>query len=143
MAREVRDAFSVTKATPVEFGESMTKQEFAKECDINQIMAGYLRLGTVPQRTDMARYGDFASAPDYFEAQNILKDASDKFSALSANVRERFGNDPGKFLAWIHDQKVSLEEKHELGLLSEEGVRKVAERKSKAEAEAAAKAAVK
>lgn len=139
----VRRNFEYVDTPGLVCGPGKTRQEFIQECDVNTIMANALRTGTVPTRTDMARYGDFSSGADYFEAQNILIKGREQFMALSSKVREKFGNDPGKFLAWIHDEKVSLEEKHELGLLSEEGVRKVAERVSKREADKAAAAAAK
>lgn len=118
--------------------EHMTRQEFKDECDINRIMARALKTGTIPGRADMGTYGDFASVGDFQDAQNTIVRAKDQFAALPALVRDRFKNDPGQFLAWIHDKNTTLEEAHEMGLLSAEGVRKVEERK-RLKKEAAAK----
>lgn len=116
-------------------GESMTRQEFIKDCDINQIMKNAVKTGTVPTRTDMARYGDFSEAPDFQEAQNIVIKAKAQFAAVSSELRNRFNNDPAKFLEWIHSKDFDLEDAKKYGILSEEGVKKVAERVSKREAE--------
>ena len=111
------------------FEESMTQQEFKDECDINKIMSKYVQTGTVKQRTDMARFGDFYEAADYHEAQNIVLKSKEQFSALPSDVRERFKNDPIKFLSWIHSKEVDMDEAHKLGLLSEEGIKRHEERK--------------
>ncbi len=108
---------------------SLTQQDFIGECDINNIMARFLKTGTVPSRSDMGKYGDFSGVGDFREAQDILLKSNEQFAALSSKVRERFKNDPGLFLDWVHSDKCSLEEAHEFGILSQEGIAKVEERK--------------
>lgn len=139
----LRDRWEPAPRNVYDAGVSRTRQEFAADCDINKIMKDAVRTGTVPSRTDMARYGDFASAPDFQEAQNIVIKAREQFAAVSSELRNKFDNDPYKFLAWIHSDKFDLEEAQKYGILSEEGSRKVAERISKREADAAAKVASK
>lgn len=139
----LRDRWNPAPRSVYDAGESMTRQEFAADCDINKIMKNAVRTGTVPTRTDMARYGDFAEAPDFQEAQNIVIRARAQFASVSSELRNRFENDPAKFLAWIHSKDFDLEDAQKYGILSEEGKKKVAERVSKREADKAAKADVK
>lgn len=109
---------------------SRTKQEFAAECDLNTIMARYTQTGELPAGM-VGTYGDFSEVPDYLEAQIIIARADAQFSALPAEVRARFENDPAKFLDFVHDPD-NLEELQKLGMLSEEGSAKVAAAKASA-----------
>lgn len=80
----------------------VTKQSFKDDCDINVIMERYVpsEAGSVPPM-----FGDFAEAPDFMAAQAILLDAQEKFDALPSKVRERFANDPVRFLEFVNDEK--------------------------------------
>lgn len=119
--------------------EGVTHQEFKDECDINRIMAKALSTGQFPPNISVGRYGDFSDTDDFQAAQELLKRAEGQFSALPSKVRERFKNDPALFLAWV-DDKANLEEAQELGILSEEGKKRLA---ADVEAKKAAAAAVK
>lgn len=84
-----------------EFGPSRTKLEFAEEADINRLMARYEQTGQLP--TDLVGdYGDFSQAPDFQEAQEIIARAKSQFAGLPGRVRDRFDNDPAKFLEFVH-----------------------------------------
>lgn len=78
----------------------VTKQSFKEDCDINVIMERYVpsEVGSVPPM-----FGDFTEAPDFMAAQAILLDAQEKFGALPSKVRERFANDPARFLEFVND----------------------------------------
>lgn len=97
-------------------GPSRTKQEHAKECDINRIMARYVRTGVLPVSQDPALYGDFSDVGTYKEARDILIRAHSQFENLPAATRERFRNDPARFLAFMGDAK-NTDEARKLGLL--------------------------
>lgn len=99
-------------------GETLTKQEFKDECDINRIMARALRHGVLPQQPG-ALYGDFSEVGDYQEAQNIILHAQQQFAALPSKVRERFDNDPANMLRFVSDPK-NKEEGRKLGLYNPE-----------------------
>lgn len=96
---------------------SRTQQSFAKECDINNIMAKFRKGGEL---THLAKhdpqYGDFTTELDYQTACNRVLDAQADFGALSAEIRKRMDNDPAKFLAFMADPE-NLEEARELGLV--------------------------
>ncbi|AXH77657.1 MAG: DNA pilot protein [Microviridae sp.] len=104
MTVKVYDRYNVRRPSPggLVCGPGLTQNEHARDCDINVIMDKYLRTGTVAQRTDMGRFGDFSEDVDFHAAQNVIAKSREQFSALSAKVRERFGNDPAKFLGWVH-----------------------------------------
>lgn len=94
----------------------MTKQSFSDECDINNILRRYEKTGQLPDRIkENPRYGDFSQPFDYQESLNIVIHAQEQFSLLSARVRERFNNDPQKFLEFTADPE-NLPEMVELGL---------------------------
>jgi len=84
---------------------SLTRQEFAEEADINSIMAKYQKTGLVPGTDRQPMYGDFADLPSYMEAQEIILRADAAFSALPAEVRRRFDNDPAEFVEFASDPK--------------------------------------
>lgn len=81
--------------------EGRTKSEFAKDCDINLIMARYKKTGILPEsaRNAAARYGDFSQVPTFAEMQEKISLAHELFMALPASVRKQFSNDPAEFLA--------------------------------------------
>ena len=83
---------------------SRTKQSFKEECDINTIMKRYENTGVLPEliKTNPA-YGDFSDVGTYLEAMSVVKLAEEQFSGLSAKVRDRFSNDPVKFLEFANN----------------------------------------
>jgi len=96
-----------------------THQEFKVECDINSIMARYQATGVMPQpwkSPPQPMWGDFASAPEFFEAQQLLLDARQSFMNLPAKVRTRFNNNPGELLAFVQDPN-NTDEARTLGLV--------------------------
>jgi len=97
-------------------GESMTKQSFKKECDINHLLRNYRKTGMIEH---LARfngdYSDLTDVPTYHEAMNKIIAADEAFSLLSSDIRKRFSNDPGEFLAFVSDES-NLEEMYDLGL---------------------------
>lgn len=102
-----------------------TKQSFKDECDINHIMRNYRDRGLLPQgTTKTARYGDFSTVDDYLQAQNLILRAQRQFSELPSEVRDRFQNDPTRFLTFVTDT-ANLDEAHDLGLLSEEASKRI------------------
>lgn len=113
-----------------------TQQQFRDECDLNVLMARYVKTGTLPQSTRKALYGDFTTATDYQEAQNTILHARDQFAALPAKVRDRFKNSPAEFLSFVANPK-NLDEMATLGLLSEEAVARRASAAAPRDAESA------
>lgn len=97
---------------------SLTKQDQADACDINRIVRQYNATGVyshVNERAAQGMYADLSSAPDYQDALNIIARANEAFESLPASVRERFMNDPARFLDFMGDP-VNQDEAIRLGL---------------------------
>lgn len=85
--------------------ESKTQQEFAHECDINNIVAHHLKTGIPFPQMSTARYQDVSEVPDFQTAMNYLNDAKDKFMSLPANVRRYYNDNIESFLNALNDPK--------------------------------------
>lgn len=93
-----------------------TKQSFKAECDINTIVSRFLRTGIMDFATkNEARYGD-TTGIDYQMATLTVARAKSLFNDLPAALRDRFENEPAKFLDFVQDDK-NRAEALELGLL--------------------------
>jgi len=83
---------------------SLTRQEFAAECDINNLMAQYEKTGFLTNVNPMEpRYLDVSNVPDLMQAHDILQTATAGFMSLPATVRRDFDNDPLKFIAFAEN----------------------------------------
>lgn len=116
----------------------MTKQADAKDCDINYIMKRFERTGVLPDMIAREpRYGDFSDVFSFQDALNVVNHANEQFMNLDVSIRNRFENDPAKFLAFATDPK-NLDELGKMGLLKPETVAaRAAASKAAAEAERA------
>lgn len=95
---------------------SLAQQHLRDECDINVLVARFARVGlpdVPPVFPDMA---DFDEVFDFQSAMNVIVEGREAFSRLPSNVRARFSNDPGQFLAFFHDDK-NRAEAEALGLV--------------------------
>ena len=122
---KVRHKYSPRKAVVVDCSvePSRTKQSFAVECDINNIIRGYDRNGLISHLNEkMPQYADLVhdniiggAALDYHQALTMVRQADSAFRELPAEVRQRFENDPAKFLAFV-DDPANQEEMVHMGL---------------------------
>lgn len=95
---------------------SLTRQEFADDCDINTLMAKYETTGVINHfNRATPQYLDLSETPDLQTSLAILQDAKIAFSQLPATVRRDFDNDPVKFVAFATDPD-NLEKMREWGL---------------------------
>lgn len=94
---------------------SRAKQSFREECDINTIVERFLHTGDLPEGVRVPQYGDFTGISDYQSALHAVQAASEAFMAFPADVRARFGNDPGVFVDFCSDP-ANLPELRKLGL---------------------------
>jgi len=82
---------------------SLAQQSARDESDINFIVDRFTRTGELPQPSRLPVYADFEGIFDFQTAQNAIRAAQESFNALPAKVRERFGNDPQKLMAFVED----------------------------------------
>ena len=80
---------------------SMTEQHHQESSDINNIMKKYTETGIVDHVSKYEPvYGDHSGA-DFHEAMSIVANAQSMFLDLPAQAREKFDNDPAKFLDYV------------------------------------------
>jgi len=87
-------------------GPSLTRQEFAEECDINVLMKRYENqdIGSIMRRSQEPVYYDLTEAPsDLMGYMQLMQDAQNAFMTLSAQVRREFDNDPVRFVDFAGD----------------------------------------
>lgn len=85
---------------------SMTKQEFIKDCDINNIIKQFSQTGMlnhVRANQAMGMYADLPDNLDFQNSMNLVRQAEDAFMTLPSKIREQFGQDPARFLAFVED----------------------------------------
>lgn len=93
-----------------------TKQSFKSECDINQIMARFLKTGVLDfVQKNEPRYAD-VSGLDYQQAMLRIASAKTMFNELPAQIRSFFDNEPALFLDFVQNPK-NHAECVEMGLL--------------------------
>lgn len=83
-----------------------TKQAPADSTDLNKIMAKYTKTGILPGfNLRNPTYADYSETGDYQTTLQVVIDADNAFAELPSNVRERFQNDPGRFLEFMADAR--------------------------------------
>lgn len=122
---------------------SLTKQSDAVDCDVNVLFKRFERTGQLPNMIVRdATYGDFSNVPTYQEAVEVVRRADEQFQALDVSLRNRFDNDPSKFLAFVTDP-ANVDSLEEMGLLKPEVVAQREADRKKAADEATALATAK
>lgn len=105
------------KRVQIEFlDESLTKQCFAEDCDVNNIMKKWIKTGELPGTDVVPKFGDFTNVSDYQESCNRVIEAQMQFEALDSKIRSRFANDPANLMNFLQDPS-NIEEGIALGLL--------------------------
>lgn len=90
----------------ISYPPSMTKQEFVRQCDINNIIKEFTLTGQVNHIAAKAAQGVFMDLPDSVDYQdhlNAMIRAQEAFQALPAAIRNRFHGNPAEFLAFCED----------------------------------------
>lgn len=98
-------------------GPSLTRQEFADECDINVLMAQYEKTGVINHFSNgTPQYMDITEMPDdLMGSLRVMKEAETAFMRLNAQVRKEFDNDPIQFVDFATDPN-NLDQLREWGL---------------------------
>jgi len=104
---------------------SLTQQQFAKDCDVNLIIAKYKKTGSVTHIRNGSQgvYADLADMPSYQEALQHIINAQQAFGDLPAQTRARFANDPQQLIDFLKDPQ-NVEESIKLGLRVKPEVKK-------------------
>ncbi len=98
-------------------GESRTRQEFKKDCDINRIVGQFQKTGVADHLNRFqGAYGEF-QAMDFHEAMNHVVRTQEMFETVPSEIRAKFGNDPAQFLDFVGNPE-NKEACIELGLMA-------------------------
>ena len=109
----------------------LTRQAFAEETNVNQIMAKYQATGQITHiNHHPGMYGDFSKINSLQEAMNQIDAARDIFLNMPAEVRQQFGQDLSKFIEF--SQTASAEQLLEKGIIVEEPQQRVMAQTSEA-----------
>lgn len=114
------DEASLESAT-VNLEPSMTQQHLGPETDINMIARRYQLTGEMPVRRELGEYGEFDEDMDFQTLLHQVKAGEAAFAAVPSSIRSKFGNDPGVFLEWIHDD-ANYDEAATMGLVPKRDV---------------------
>lgn len=109
------DSFSLATAV-VNNEESMAQQSFKEECDINVILRKFAVTGQLPDNVRVPQYAEFEEAFDFMSCMNVIRAGEEAFAAMPSDVRERFSNDPARFIAFAND-KDNYDEALKMGLV--------------------------
>lgn len=96
-------------------GKGLTKQEFKKECDVNEIMRKYQKTGVMTFVSNVNPEFMETSPLTFLEAMNIVENGQDAFMQLPSSVRKLVDNDPAKFLEFVQSEE-NKEQVYALGL---------------------------
>lgn len=97
------------------YGTTVTKQSFKEDCDINLIMARFVKTGIIDHvREHGPEYG-FASSDDFRDSMELISKANSMFEELPSPIRNKFENDPARFLDFVQNPE-NIKEMQELGL---------------------------
>lgn len=96
--------------------EGKTRQSDKEGCDINKIMARYVKTGVIPVDQRQGMFMDVSEMPDYQSALENVINAEKLFMSLPAKLRKEFGNDPATFLDFCSDPE-NATKLVELGLM--------------------------
>ncbi|AXQ65708.1 MAG: internal scaffolding protein [Microviridae sp.] len=110
----MRSAYGKPAPSTIKCDDGITEQHHTEQCDVNNILATYLKTGIIPPSDPNAQYGDLSDF-DYQSMQNQIANATSLFEQLPDNVKHRFGNEPYRFLNFVQDEK-NYDELVEMGL---------------------------
>lgn len=77
--------------------ESLAKQEFKDECDINIILKRFTRTGEAPPIVLPEHFADLTTRTSYYELSTKIAQANELFYELPAEKRATFLNDPNRW----------------------------------------------
>lgn len=99
-------AFDNTDPKTGEVYPSMTRQSEMEACDLHNILRQFSSQGFDQLVRENAARGQYADLPDDIDYQmslNLVMAAQASFATLPSQVRERFKNDPARFLQFVGD----------------------------------------
>lgn len=106
MTTDFITAYGPKRKIAISFAQvGRTKQSHADESNINFIMAKYLKTGILNHANAHKGVYDYASENDFQTSINIVLEAQSMFDALPSAIRNRFDNEPARFLKFVQNEK--------------------------------------
>lgn len=125
MQRIIRDSLTVVEGKTTNIvDEKLVKQEFKKQCDVNEIVKQFARNGQnlmTPVQINPEIAIDLSKIPSYAEALNQVILAQEAFEQLDPAVRRRFNDDPAALVDFVKDPK-NKKEGQALGIFNPDPV---------------------
>ena len=100
----MRSAYMQPNRSTITCNDGLTEQHHAEECDVNKILATYMKTGQLPQSDPNAQYGDAADY-DFQSMQVQIAQAKSLFEELPEQVKAKFEFEPHRFLAFVEDER--------------------------------------
>jgi len=105
------------KFATIHTGETMTRESFRDECNINSIMAKAQRGINVPINSKSPLFQDVSDIGTFQSMHLRMQEIKDEFlHNVPAEIRLRHGNDPGRFADWLQKPE-NKDEAIRLGLI--------------------------
>jgi len=99
-----RTAYGQKLRVAIATGDGLTEQNHKDETDINQIVRKYNKTGLIDHLNQFEKqYGDMTGY-DYQDAMNTIAAANTMFEGLPSAIRNKFDNDPAKFINFVDDE---------------------------------------
>ena len=90
-------------------GEGRTEQQHVDACNINNILKRYKQTGVLQHITDVKKRFADVTGEDFHHYMTIVAEAETLFEEQPSEIRNRFKNDPGAFLDFVHDPENAKE----------------------------------
>jgi len=117
--------YSFNKRRRVQFatvGESMTKQEYGDETNINTIVERWAKTGLLTSmNTGTPLYADVSEVPDFRGSLDVIRKTQEAFDSLPPKLREKFNNSAEQLIDFISKAE-NRQEAVKLGLIQDEGI---------------------
>jgi phage internal scaffolding protein len=114
-----RTAYGQKLRVAIATGDGLTEQNHKDETDINQIVRKYNKTGLIDHLNQFEKqYGDMTGF-DYQDAMNTVAAANTMFEGLPSSIRNKFDNDPAKFINFVDDE-ANADKLVEMGLAKQE-----------------------
>jgi len=111
-----RTAYGAKLKVAIATGDGLTEQNHKDETDINNIVRKYNKTGLIDHLNQFEKqYGDMTGY-DYQEAMNTVAAANTMFEGLPSSIRNKFDNDPAKFINFVDDE-ANADKLVEMGLV--------------------------
>ena len=62
-----------------------------------------------PNNSSLPTFGDFSSFKEFSERASLYTECQNQFSGLPAEIRDKFGNDLGKFAVYVNSSDFNVE----------------------------------